>query len=624
MTRSVHLPRARALLAVSLLLAGLLLALGAQRSDAAFSTAKCQGADITGRGASFAATAQSAWKLNFQGLYCAGSTFPNVTYEATGSGAGLESMGARRGANSTGANSRNQVPRFAGTDDPPTPTQVAQINQGTDAVGDEGLIHVVPAAVGAVAPLVNFPNDCDVSLLPAAERTPAQDLNTNAVDDDVVRVRFTKAKWEAAWTGQSDSDNWTELFPELAADSDCDKPIIRVVRFDASGTTFAFKDYLDSIDPVQGWTTTYQSGNATAGNREWPNATFGTRSDCSGSPSGPGSQDDATDHLTSGCSNGASALVAKLSGTDGSIGYADIATARNASPSLAITPEANDNDTYWTQIQNGSNAFTEPTADPNGFRSDGPKGANCLLTAFSEVPTSTFGDWAQTSGVNANAGYGICTLTYGLLFDDNADAWGNTSEEEAKAASVKDYWTSIVSDAGQALLFSNDYAPLSPGLLAIARAGVTSIDWNKTGGGGNPGGGDPGGGNPGGGGPGGSTPPPSKPSNAFSVPATAISSRTGNATFSIRLPGAGQVTLKATAGAGRKKITVGSLRQSVSKAGTVKLTLKPAGKAKQRLKKSGKLVVKVTITFTPQGGDARTSTRTVTLKLKRKVGKARR
>ncbi len=615
MTRAIPSRRALAAAATSLLLAALLLALTAPRGEAAFSTGKCQGADAIGRGASFAATAQSAWKLNFQSFFCADvGAFPNVTYEPLGSGAGLEAMGVRRGANTDGSRSRNQPPRFGATDDPPTPAQIAQMNQGTDAAGDEGQIHVVPAAVGAVAPLVNFPNGCDVTDLDAANRTVAQNNDGDATDDDVVRVRFTKAKWEDAWAGDADSDTWSELFPELT-DPACDAPITRVVRFDASGTTFAFKSYLNTIDPTQGWSTTYESGDATAGNRAWPNATFGARADCTGA-SGPGSADDAVDHLTSGCSNGAGALVSKVIATDGSIGYADVATARNASPSLAITPEGDDNDTYWTQVQNGSGTFTEPTADANGFRTDGTKGANCAATQFNGVPASTLGDWSQVSGVNANAGYGICTLTYGLVFDDNADAYGNTAEEEAKARSVKDYWTAIVADSGQGMLFSNDYSPLPGAILGIARAGVGSVDWNKTGGGGNPGGGNPGGGNPGGGNPGGSNPPASKPSNVFSVPSTALSSKAGTATFSVRLPGAGQVVLKATAGKGKKKINVGGLRKTVSKAGTVKLTLQPGSAAKKRLKKSGKLSVKVTFTFTPQGGEPRSSSRTVTLKFK--------
>jgi ABC-type phosphate transport system substrate-binding protein len=623
MTRTLRPRRPLLALAVSLTLASVLLALAAPRGEAAFSTTKCAGTDAAGRGASFANTAQTAWKLNFQGIFCADvGVFPSVTYDPAGSGAGLQAMGVRDAtANPTGE--RKNPIRFAGTDDPPTPTQIQQMNQGLDAAGDEGIIHVVPAAVGAVAPLVNFPDGCDVDALPAGAKTAAQDLDNDKVDDDVVRVKFTKAQWEAIWAKDPAADQWDEVFPTLAGTPACQKPIIRVVRFDKSGTTFAFKDYLNKIDPGQGWTTTYESGNATAGNREWPNAKFGARADCAGA-SGPGMEDDAIDHLTSACANNATNLVAKLNATDGSVGYADVASARAGTPSLAISPEKNDNDTFWTQLQNGSGDFTEPTADPNGFREGGTKGANCTTTVFTGVPASTLDSWASVSGVNSPKGYGLCTLTYGLVFDDNADVYGASAEEEAKARTVKDYWTSIVSDGGQATLFPNDYAPLPASLLTISRAGVESIDWNKTGAAGGGGGGGGGGGTPTPPGKTTPTPPPAKPSNVFSVPSTTLNSKKGTATFSIRLPGGGQVAVKATSGKGKKRITVGSLRRTVSKAGTVKLTLTPGSAAKKALKKKGTLKVSVTITFTPQGGSAKSSTRTVTLKLAKPSKKAKR
>ena len=43
------------------------------------------------------------------------------------------------------------------------------------------------------------------------------------------------------------------MFPTLAADTDCKVAITRVVRFDDSGTTYAYKDYLHtSTAPVAG------------------------------------------------------------------------------------------------------------------------------------------------------------------------------------------------------------------------------------------------------------------------------------------------------------------------------------------------------------------------------------
>lgn len=622
----------------------------APRASADFSTAQCQGSDISGQGASFARDANNVFRVRFENTFCAGGA-PTVTYLPDGSGAGRRSMGERSGANATGSIARSQTPRFGMTDEPPSPTGQGQMEQGTDTVGDESRVHVVPAAVGAVAPLVNFPDGCDVTRLNAINRTVEGTSGSPATPDDDVRVRFTKTKLEEAWAQDAGAGTWTQLFPELADQAACNKPIIRVVRFDDSGTTFTFKDYLDKLDPAEGWLTTYASG--TNKTLEWPGATVGMRSDC-GNASGPGAPGlpADTDQLTSACSGNAGNLVNKLIATDGSIGYADISTARTAG--LTITPKINDNDTYWTQAQNGSvttaasnttsNGFTEPTADPRGFRTDGQNGANCGQATFTGTPDSTLGDWSRTSGVNSSAGYGICTFTYGLLFDDYAKAYaliGGGAAEEQKARTVKDYWTNIVSDGGQAVLFGKDYSPLPGNILAIARTGVAAVNYNKSGTGGGGGGGTPGGtppgGTPGGGTPGGDTPAPAvnTPSNVFSVPRTSINSRNGSATFSVRLPGAGTLALAGTAkkpakkkrrarrSQGGRQITVGRVRLTVSRAGTYKVTLKPGSAAKRILRSKRKLKTSTRLTYTPKGGTARTSTRTVTLKLRKPAKKKR-
>lgn len=641
--RRGHWPPALAV-AVTLTAAAIAALTLAPRASADFATPQCQGSDITGQGASFARDAHSVFRVRFENTFCP-SGAPAVDYLPTGSGSGRRAVGERTGANTDGSISRSQAPRFGMSDEPPSPTQQAQMEQGTDTAGDESQVHVVPAAVGAVAPLVNFPNGCDVTALAAADRTAAQDLDGDATDDDVVRVRFTKQKLEAAWAGDAGARTWDDLFPELGGVPGCGVPIIRVVRFDDSGTTFTFKDYLDSINPGRGWLTTYGSGaNRTI---EWPGATVGARTDCAGSPSGPGSEPDTTDQLTSGCASGNGNLVPKLAATDGSIGYSDISTARTAG--LAITPEANDNDTYWTQAQNGSGVFTEPTADTSrGFRTDGQNGANCGQATFTGVPSSTLGDWSQTSGVNSPAGFGICTFTYGLLFDDYAKAFaliGNGAAEEQKARTVKDYWTNIVSDGGQAVLFGKDYAPLPADIQAIAQTGVNAVNYNKSGTGGSTGGG-------GVTAPGGSAPPPSNPgggtlapaitrTNVFSVPRTKIDSRKGTATFRVRLPDAGVLRVVGTAKkpATRRKrrkgrrgstaqkarrITVDRKRLTVAKAGVYTVILNPGRAARRILRQKRRLRVAVRMTYTPIDTASRTSKRTVTLKLRKPAKKKKR
>jgi ABC-type phosphate transport system substrate-binding protein len=622
-----------------------LLALAAPRSEAAFTIDECEGSDIIGRGASFARDAHFLWRTQFTNSFCSSvGTAPIVNYEALGSGAGRRVMGERTGSNADGSQSRNQTPRFGMTDEAPAPTRMNEMNRGTGPLdaddGDEGDIHVVPAAVGAVAALVNMPAGCDPASLADAHKTPDQNTNPpSSAPDDVVRVKFTKTEFEKLWASDADMDEWDEVFPEVASgganpDADCDKQIIRVVRFDESGTTFAFKDFLDRLNPSRDW----NPGLTGSDNRRWPNdggiVQRGTRTDCGPTVNGPGPLPDDQDQLTSGCANGNGPLVEKLKVTDGSVGYSDISTARSAG--LAIEPETNDNDTFWVPVQKSDNTYQEPTSDPNGFRTDGAKGANCETVNFGNngpgggLPADTFSDWSAVSGADTTSDdYGICTPTYGLVFDDNAPAYsaGNPDEEELKARTVKDYWTSLLSNASQGILTSGDYSPLpgfTPGgsppagsMLAIARAGINSVGWDKAGGGngggGNGGGGGGGGGGTGGGGGGGGgggpAPAPAAPSNQFSVTRGIINSRRGTITLVLRLPGPGTLTVRGNGlrGVGR----------NVSAAGTVRITLRANRAGLRRLRRRGRMRTRLRVTFTPRGGTPRTSTRTVTLRLRR-------
>lgn len=629
MSRTLSAPRRGlgAAVAGAMVLASMALALLglAPQAEAAFTTGKCAGADIIGRGASFARDAHNVFINNFKPTYCKGTPkLAAVSYEALGSGEGRKAV-----------KERGLPPRFGMSDEPPTTTEIAEMNAGGTVTGgvftadsdpsNDGKVHVIPAAVGAVAPLVNFPNGCDVTKLDAASKTAEENAGPTGAADDVVRVRFTKAEFEAIWSQGTSGDplvSWEDVFEELDDTPACEMPIIRVVRFDDSGTSFAFKDYLNTIDPGEGWLTTYATSDTSNKTKIWPGAELGEGGQCPGKVA-PGKQADALDHLTSGCANGNGELVKKLVEVDGSVGYSDISTARsNSTGSLAITPEANDNDTYWTQIPNGANTFTEPTSAANGFRTDGPKGANCEETEFEKVPATTTGNWEKVSGVKSPVGYGICTLTYGLVFDDNSDVWGGSPAEEAKARTVKDYWENIVSDTSQAALFPNDYARLPEDILTIARAGVASLNWEGAADNNNDidddkdGGGDsvaP-------------APVPVKPSNLFTLPRKSISSKTGSATVSVKLPGAGKLELVGTAKVQtaqssarkpkkNKTIKVGRVVLNATKAGTFNLTLKPSAAAMKELRKKGKLRVSLVLTFTPAGGEAKTTTTGLTLKL---------
>lgn len=617
-------------------------AAAAPPAQAAFTTMPCLGQAVVGRGASFQKSAQDAFKVGFENTYCPGisGSNPGYTYESRGSGAGRRVMGERTNGltanppdldNTNGENSRAQVPRYGATDEAPKTNQEEEIEKGRDAVGDEGVLHTIPIAAGPIALLVNFPDNCDVKSLPDANETnPAA---TNFTD----RVRFTQAQLEQIWFGDSASDQWGDIFPTLTGiapktDPECrTQPIKRAVRFDDSGTTFAFKDYLRAINPGRGWLTTYLSN---PDSRHWPNTPT--------SAATPG-----TNPTINGGANGNSFVADAVNANDGSIGYADLAIARSKGfQDTAQTAGPETDDKYWTQVQNGSGTFTEPTADAQSFL-NGIKGGLCASTVYQNVPGGadpTLGNWFNTTGVNAAAGYGICTLTYALAFDDNATAYGNNATEEAKARTVKDFLTYVLTDAGQATLFPGDYGPVptaggQSSILEVARRGTAAIGFNKAG--------DAGGGTGGGGG-GGNTNTNTNTqspvtntiaaklaiSNLFSISSIAVG-RNGSLVATLRVPGAGRVRGLATAKIANKRakkgkkptkgkkektrqITVGSTTVNPTQGGSIRVPIRLTKVAAAALKSRRKLSVSIAFTYTPSGGQARTLKRGVNLKAAKK------
>ena len=214
---------------------------------------------------------------------------------------------------------------------------------------------------------------------------------------------------------------------------------------------------------------------------------------------------------------------------------------------------------------------------------------------------------------------------------------------------MKDYLKAILSTAGQSGsgagtgtgLFGADQAPLSAEVRDLALAGVNAIDWCKGGCGGT-GGNDNGGGNTDTGGdttpgdttppPGGNTtPPPPPPPTIISNEFTVTSARaSGNDILTaLRLPGVGRIEIR---GRGRfrevvrrngrrrtrtRNVNVGSVAVNVTRAGDLSARLATTAAARRalaKIKRTGRMTVTLTITYTPAGGTARTVTRTLNLR----------
>jgi ABC-type phosphate transport system substrate-binding protein len=452
-----------------------------------------------------------------------------------------------------------------------------------------------------------------------------------------------------------ESGNWLEGSP-TGQDSSytCySAPIYRIARYDTSGTSYNFKAYLSLLPSFKedGGTALWKEGQVGSTNTAWPlaNATGagipaevakeeGKTGMGKTKPEGGGAEVTApTNECTLAISpnqicranaEGGGSLSNAVIATDGSIGYLDLATAREKGYTIEAKTK---DDTYWLPLQavnpNVSEPskrivhqewFYEPTEEPvshivESKAEKGAKGANCGEADFrgwpavtSSDPDPTLGDWSKAIATGGSA-YPICAITYDLTFDDDSTVYGTQAPEEAVARTVKDYLTAVTSPLGQGNLPRYDYGLLPLAVREIAEKGVAAIGWEKT---------------SGSSGSKEETKTPSAttttttpavitsviPSNAFSIASAKVKGK--DIVLSLVLPDAGKVQVKATGGG----VTVGSASAGISGGkGTVTLAISKAALSKLAKAKGHKLSVKITVTFTPTGGTAASQVKTLTL-----------
>ncbi len=647
-------------------------------AHAAFALKACEGGPVQGEGSSFQRVAQAQFQLYFDSPFGCGEgaaiTSP-VTYVSDGSGCGIASVG---GGGSSGECSdfkieeevvkkpgyRDHKTRFGGSDAPLTPEQKALAEDPTGS--NPGVLHTLPIANGATAVIVHFPEGCELENPGSGASSLNENTTTGGPNDPggkggtgdlykegTLRVHIPAETLEKIWDGTSitwgqvltaggkihmhneGKEKPTAKLEEEEGITECKNvPVRRLVRFDGSGTTYNFKAYLGllpGVTPVGIWTKSPVEGTGTT----WPLTTSTTGVPpkvpagevCSLAVSGAA-------RICTGSKNGNPFVANAVAATDGSIGYSDLATAREKGFTITKNPEAEtkpekDDYTYWIPLQTidpekpegervGAN-YVEPTATPaSNIANGGPNGSNCTNADYRGIPTTpasdpTLGDWSKAiaTGSTDTTTYPNCALTYDFAWDDDAPVYGNTPEEESKARTVKDYFTFIESEGGQQSLTAADYGALSPAIIAIGRKGVDAIGWDKAAGSG---------GGPKeevksppstGGGSGGSSTTSTvvtPPSNAFSIAGAKVKGK--SVVLSLVLPGSGRVQIKATGGG----ITVSNVTASVGGGqGTVTLPISSAAQKKLAKVKGHKLSVKITVTFTPTGGTAASETKTITI-----------
>jgi ABC-type phosphate transport system substrate-binding protein len=563
----------------------------APAASADFSLGTCAGTAVGAGGSSFQFNAMTAFKAVFtlsDPTGC-GASAPIVNYTSSNSGTGRAALGSHETSPANPNGDRDATVRFAGADQAPNATQRQQIEKGpTDAnnqdvtTADDGHLLVIPIAIGAIAIPVHMPANCTYT------------GGTVALYHD--RPKIDNVTLEKIFAGEVTT--WGAAIPGLAAlDAPCAAaPIVRIVRRDSSGTSFALKQLLANVNPARSpaW------NSAAMGNQVWPNDGTAVRP----------------------TSDGGGSVRSLVDSTPGSIGYIDLATTRSGSDAF-LWSAANDPE-FWLPLQRqASGDYDDPQADPNGYKTTAAgttPGANCTTAQpKAALPADGYQDWSGVDYTYSTTAYGACTLTYSMVFDDDASVYCNSPAEEAQARTIKDFFTrAVVSAAGQDALLGAYYDRLPSAALVKATAAVAQLGWKKNGSSGRPCPGDPGTTNPGTTNPPvttnpGTTPKPTAISNVFTIASARVKST--SIRLSLQLPGAGKIVVGSTAKPKKgASVKLATKTISATGAGAKTLTITLSAKAKKALKKAKKLSVKLTITFTPTGGTKRTVTKTVTVK----------
>jgi hypothetical protein len=118
-------------------------------------------------------------------------------------------------------------------------------------------------------------------------------------------------------------------------------------------------------------------------------------------------------------------------------------------------------------------------------------------------------------------------------------------------------------------------------------------------------------------------PPKPRPSNRFTfmLKKPKPGQKAIKATLTVPGPGAIRAKLTASIRRGSRTVTLAKAKKTARAAGRVRVTLRLSKKALALLRKRHRLNTRVSITFTPTGGTARTKTKRVTLRAARSAGR---
>ena len=408
--------------------------------------AQCSGSNITGKGSSLQKLAQqTVWNPDFNtstnAKACSGTQgtggIPTVTYTSVGSGAGMEAWGLN-GHAFEGSNG------FVGTDEPPTQAQKEEI-QSHAKFPKENTLEEIPVLQGSVAIIVHLPAQCEATSI----ADPGRLVFDNVTLQKIWNAEITK------WSEIKDDGDEVFTIPGDKVKCNPETAISRVVRKDQSGTTAIFKKYLGLINPAKdivgelGWKELVGTEST-----EWPGTVL--------KPS----------------ETGGGALVSLVASTLSSIGYANLADARNNGSFAPPTGGAKQK-TFWVPIPNNGTAQEEETYTDPSANGDSKtiSNSNCINTEYTngEVPfppASTSEIWSEVTTRTTETNYPLCGLTYDLTFHEYHLYPGTTLEEATSANNFMQWVIANGVGGGQTEISKHDYLSLPSSLVPIARKGA--------------------------------------------------------------------------------------------------------------------------------------------------------
>lgn len=509
----------RGLVPACVISAAAVAALAAPGTAGASLGAQCTGENVLGAGSSLQAEAvefvwapgfNKASSLSTKACDKGAGLEPKITYSSIGSGAGFKEWNEKEHFSTVG---------FVGTDNTVNPTEKAELEaKGKEETG--GKVLTIPVAQGAVAIVVNLPEGCAAESTAAKKRLALDQLTLEKIYNDevtkwseitedgdkfigtTVAAKITKVKVtehsttvmvasggfpgvvvgdEVSGTGivagttvVSITGNELTLSKEATKTAASDTltfktpcntsaTINTVVRKDGSGTTHIFKRFLHWSNEG---TLTTGSGSFT-----WDELSEGSHSTLW--PTGVGAVKGET----------GKGVIEAVETTPSSIGYANLADARNASFSKFMPPTGGEGkQLFWAVLENTNVGGVATYADPSSNKDVATRAsANCAKTEYSNgvasfPPPSVESNWNEVTTKQYSKTYAICGLTYDLAFA-NYRAFKGTTQGEA--TTVHDYLAFVLDAKGGQLEINakHDYLALPKAVLTKSLEGVALINY---------------------------------------------------------------------------------------------------------------------------------------------------